>query len=46
MILLNFDFIYSELMENTIHYLINEEKTVLVKEGEQWGFNGKGFKNK
>ncbi|MFT8322805.1 MAG: hypothetical protein ABF649_18195 [Bacillus sp. (in: firmicutes)] len=46
MILLNFDFIYSELMENTIHYLIHEEKTVLVKEGEQWGFNGKGFKNK
>ncbi|ANU17141.1 hypothetical protein BBI11_08985 [Planococcus maritimus] len=47
MILLNFDFIYSELMENTIHYLINEEeKKSLVNEGEQRGFNGRGFKNK
>lgn len=45
MILLNFDFIYSELMKNTMPYLLNGKKEALVKKGELWGFNGKGFKN-
>ena len=46
MILLNFDFIDRELTENTINYLTNEQKAILLKEAEQWDFNGKGFKNK
>lgn len=45
-ILPNFEFINTELVENTIHYLNNDEKEVLVKEGGNWGFNGKGFKSK
>lgn len=45
-VLLNFDFIKNDLVNNTINYLNENEKGFLLKEGEQWGFNGTGFKNK
>lgn len=44
-ILLNSEFIKNELVENTICYLNDEEKSFLLKEGEEWYFNGTGFKN-
>lgn len=46
MILLNDDFIDHELTKNTVNYLTEKEKAFLLKEGERYGFNGKGFKNK
>lgn len=46
LILLNFDFIDNELTKNTIHYLNEEQKEILLNEAELWKFNGTGFKNK
>lgn len=46
MILFNFDFFKTELTKNAMEYLKDEYKNELLKEGDQWNFNGKGFKNK
>lgn len=46
MILLNFDFFKNELTENTLSYVKQEFKETLLAEGENIGFNGRGFKNK
>lgn len=44
--LLNFDFFKNELTENTLSYVKQEFKETLLAEGENIGFNGRGFKNK
>lgn len=46
MMLLNFDFFKNELTENTLSYVKQEFKETLLAEGENIGFNGRGFKNK
>lgn len=46
MILFNFDFFDSKLVNDTIEYLKEEYKDELLREGSKWKFNGKGFKNK
>lgn len=46
MILLNLDFFKEELTNNTLPYVKDEQKQVLLAEGETRGFNGQGFKSK
>lgn len=46
MILINLDFMKHELTKNTLPYLKEKHKEILLNQGDTYDFNGKRFKNK